>query len=154
MKLYLSTFREITPDISNFNKATVLDDDVAVAVHVLNLLLNKNGFSYPNYPGFSFDITKYRYETKSELGRITNDIVIACDKFFGEFVDVQVDLTTRQSDRGEQLFVRLSLDFDIAKRDHVFPLADLIIENKTIEIVYSIHKSNTSDEVETQIYLN
>ncbi len=149
----LSNFREITPDISNFGKETVLDDDVSVAVHVLNLLLGEEGLSYPNYPTFNFDITKYRFETESELERINGDILAVCDKFFGQFVDVNVELTTQRGERGLKLFVKLSLDFDIAKRDQIFPLTDFKISSKTIEIVYAIHKSNNG-EIETQIYLD
>lgn len=151
----LTRFRkEITPDTSKFGGAEILSEDIAIAVHILNLLLNKKGFSYPNYPDFYFDLTKFKFEQESNLNSLKDKISTACQNFFGRDIGITLDATTKREDgsRGVKLYIKLFIDFEISGRDTIYPMTDFKITKKSIDIIYLIHKNEAGD-IDTKIYI-
>jgi len=130
---------EITPDISEYGKTTILDDDIALGVHVFNLLLNREGFSYPNFPTFNFDISKFKFYTTNDLPEINEKISSVINKFFGSISNTKVESEVVTISEKNVLYVRIFGTLD-AVRTMMPDQNKLTYAAKPVDIIFVLEK--------------
>lgn len=143
---------DIVPEFSPFGEHFELTEDEGVAIHFFNLLTNKRGEGYPNFPEFAGDVTRYNFEQAQDIEKISGEIREICNKFFVNFTNIEVDVSVKKTKRGHVLYIKLAIDYDVLNRGLPFPLKELQVNKKPTNVTYVIHKTKEK-KIETKIIL-
>jgi hypothetical protein len=67
---------ELSLNIGNYNREERYDDKVAIALHILNIILSERGKGHPNFPNIGVGIENFEFSRNnpSELDKIKTKI--------------------------------------------------------------------------------
>jgi|GEM_PF-4407372 len=146
----VSSFKlEIFPEYSDSNQNySILKNEVAIAVNILNVILNNKGSSYPNYPEFGFDLAKYKFEDVEEINRIKSELDDTLSNFFRDYFQFETKLEFRenQENNRNELIIQVSLGIphlDTSSNIYNLKNAKFLVDSYNILYIISKNSKNT-----------